>query len=138
MSQKSCFFIVATGSMRWVIYKTRFLKVSAQLDKYQPCKLLSGLCIIFGKPPITIFNFCNFLEFEFSWQFCFVYHIYPTLTRKRIVSLCFGRYVHTRLGVAISEVSGPHVFYMKVGRLLKCLTQGHNKQTCWLVLHNLP
>ena len=38
--------------------------------------------------------------------YCIV-HIYPPLTRKRIVSLYFGLDVRTRLGVAISEVSGP-------------------------------
>ena len=36
------------------------------------------------------------------------------------------------------EVYGPPVFHMKVGRPVKCLAQGHNKQTCRLVLHNLP
>ena len=42
--------------------------------------------------------------------------ITPPFTRKRMVSLCFGRYVRIRLGVAISEVSGPPVFHIKVGR----------------------
>ena len=55
-----------------------------------------------------------------------------------MVSLCFGRYVRTRLGVAISEVFGPPVFHIKVGRPIKCLGQGHNKRTCQLVLHNFP
>ena len=40
-------------------------------------------------------------------------HIYPPFTRKRIVSLYFGRDVRTRLGVAIFEVSGPPVFHIK-------------------------
>ena len=36
------------------------------------------------------------------------------------------------------EVYGPPVFHIKVGRRpVKCLAQGHNKQTCRLVLHNL-
>ena len=37
-----------------------------------------------------------------SFVFVFVFvHIYPPFTRKRIVSLYFGRDVRTRLGVAI-------------------------------------
>ena len=44
-----------------------------------------------------------------------IVHIYPPFTRKRIVSLYFGRDVRTRLGVAISEVSGPPVFHIKAG-----------------------
>ena len=59
--------------------------------------------------------------------FCFICHIYPPFTRKRIVSLYFGREVCTRLGVAFFEVYGPPVFHMKVGRPVKCLAQGHNK-----------
>ena len=35
--------------------------------------------------------------------FSFFYHSYSPFTRKRIVSLCFGRYVRTRLGVAIPK-----------------------------------
>ena len=42
-----------------------------------------------------------------------IVHIYPPFTRKRIVSLYFGRDVRTRLGVAISEMSGPPVFHIK-------------------------
>ena len=70
--------------------------------------------------------------------FCFICHIYPPFTRKRIVSLYFGREVRTRLGVAFFEVYGPPVFHIKVGHPVKCLAQGHNKRTCRLVLHNLP
>ena len=69
--------------------------------------------------------------------FCFICHIYPPFTRKRIVSLYFGREVRTRLGVAFFEVYGPPVFHIKVGRPVKYLAQGHNKRTCRLVLHNL-
>ena len=46
---------------------------------------------------------------------CCIVHIYPPFTRKRIVSLYFGREVRTRLGVAISEMSGPPVFHVKAG-----------------------
>ena len=74
----------------------------------------------------------------FLLLFCFICHIYPPFTRKRIVSLYFGREVRTRLGVAFFEVYGPPVFHIKVGHPVKCLAQGHNKQTCRLVLHNLP
>ena len=52
--------------------------------------------------------------------FCNV-NVYPPLRRKRIVLLCFRRDVRTRLEVAISEVSGPPVFHIKVARALKCL-----------------
>ena len=72
-----------------------------------------------------------------SFLFCFICHIYPPFTRKRIVSLYFGREVRTRLGVAFFEVYGPPVFRIKVGHPVKCLAQEHNKRTCWLVLHNL-
>ena len=46
--------------------------------------------------------------------FYFICHIYPPFTRKQIVSLYFGRDVRTRLEVAISEMSGPPVFHIKV------------------------
>ena len=47
--------------------------------------------------------------------FCFICHFYPPFTRKRIVSLYFGREVCTRLGVAFFEVYGPPVFHIKAG-----------------------
>ena len=50
---------------------------------------------------------------DFLFYFCFICHIYPPFTRKRIVSLYFGREVRTRLGVAFFEVSGPPVFHIK-------------------------
>ena len=57
----------------------------------------------------------------------------PPFTRKRIVSLYFGRDVCTRLGVAISEVSGPPVFHIKAGtsRFVSCRrTQQANLLAC--------
>ena len=45
----------------------------------------------------------------------FIWHIYPPFTRKRIVSLYFGRDVRSRLGVAIFEMSWQHVFHIKAG-----------------------
>ena len=42
-------------------------------------------------------------------------HIYPPFTRKRSASLYFRQDVHTRLGAAIFEVSGPPVIHIKVG-----------------------
>ena len=80
------------------------------------------------------------LSLSLHWLFClfcFICHIYPPFTIKRIVSLYFGWEVRTRLGVAFFEVYGPPVFHIKVGRPVKCLAQ-HNKRTCRLVLHNLP
>ena len=50
---------------------------------------------------------------EYNVFFFVFVHIYPPFTRKRIVSLCFGRDVRTRLGVAFFEVSGPSVFHIK-------------------------
>ena len=37
-------------------------------------------------------------------------HVYPSFKRKRIASLSYGWDVCTRLGVAISDVSGSPVF----------------------------
>ena len=42
----------------------------------------------------------HMVETDVFLYFVFV-HIYPPFTRKRIVSLYFGRDVRTRLGVAI-------------------------------------
>ena len=75
---------------------------------------------------------------KYFQDFFFVCHIYPPFTRKRIVSLYFGREVRTRLGVAFFKIYGPPVFHINVGRPVKCLAQGHNKRTCRLVFHNLP
>ena len=66
--------------------------------------------------------------------FLFYLPYLPPFTRKRIVSLYFGREVRTRLGVAFFEVYRPPVFHIKVGRPVECLAQGHNKRTCRLVL----
>ena len=55
---------------------------------------------------------------------CYICHIYPPFTRKRIVSLYFEREVRTRLGVSFFEVYRPPVFHIKVGRPVKCLAQG--------------
>ena len=57
------------------------------------------------------------LSSSMNKSFFYIVHVHPPLTRKRIVSLYFGRDVHTRLGVAISEVSGPPVFHIKAGEL---------------------
>ena len=46
--------------------------------------------------------------------FVVVYVCLP-LTRKQIVSLSFKQDVRTRLGVAISEVSGPPLFHRCLG-----------------------
>ena len=66
---------------------------------------------------ITAFLFDLLLRFlyDFAIEKLFIVHVYPTFARKRIVSLSFGRDVRTRLGVAISEVSGPPVFHIKAG-----------------------
>ena len=79
---------------------------------------------------------CSMLR-EYPLFYILICQIYPPFTRKRIVSLCFGRYVRPRLGIAISELSKPPVFHIRVGRPVKCLAQGHNKRTCRLTLHNL-
>ena len=46
------------------------------------------------------------VELKLFVLFCFIWHFYPPFTRKRIVSLYFGREVRTRLGVAFFEVYG--------------------------------
>ena len=46
--------------------------------------------LVFNNEPVVLF--CIFFVFV---------HIHPPFTRKRIVSLYFGRDVRTRLGVAI-------------------------------------
>ena len=84
-------------------------------------------------PTVSRFLSCVNLRF-----FVFIYHIYPPFTRKRIVLLCFGRNVRTRLEVAISEVFGLPVFHIKVWRPIKCLAQEHNQRTCRFGLHNFP
>ena len=74
---------------------------------------------IFSKSAIAV---DIFLDMYFFCIVCIV-HIYPPFARKRIVSLYFGGGVRTRLGVAISEVSGAPVFHIKMGRPVKCLAQ---------------
>ena len=84
----------------------------------------------FFELPIQVFELREeglvviFLIFFLFFSIC---HVYPPFTRKRNGSLYFGRDVHTRLGVAISAVSGPPVFHIKAGRPVKCLAQGHSK-----------
>ena len=50
-----------------------------------------------------------FIKLQKCFVFCFICHIYPPFTRKRIVSLYFGREVRTRLGVAFFEVFMGHL-----------------------------
>ena len=57
---------------------------------------------------IVLFFFC------FIFAFFLICHIYPPFTRKRIALLYFERDDCTRLRVAISKVSGPPVFHIKV------------------------
>ena len=72
------------------------------------CRIIS-LFIFDGNVFVSI----ELLKVYLYFVFVFV-HIYPPFTRKRIVSLYFGRDVRTRLGVAIFfEVSGPPVFHIK-------------------------
>ena len=73
----------------------------------------------------------TFAEFEVL----FFEILYLPFTRNRIASLYFGWDVRTRLGVAISKLFGLPVFHIKVDA---SLSQGHNKRTCRIVLHNLP
>ena len=71
-------------------------------------------------PQILLDYFSVTQTFYFSYVcsislvFFFIY-IYPPFMSKQIVWLCFGCCIHTRLGVAISEVSGPPVFHIKMG-----------------------
>ena len=81
-----------------IVKKTQVLtttvKLQKRVKKFPRCKQLK-----------------NFFYEVFLFFFC---HIYPPFTRKRIVSLYFGRDVRIRLGVTISELSGPPVFHIKV------------------------
>ena len=82
--------------------------------------------------PVSFLRTINFSRLSF-----FLFTIFILHSRESNVSLCFGRYVRTRLGVGISEMSGQPVFNIKAGRPVKYLAQGQNKRTCRLVLHNL-
>ena len=97
-----------------------------------------------SQAPMTRFSSSSLIELwcsmlrEYPLFYILICQIYPPFTRKRIVSLCFGRYVRPRFGVAIFELSKPPVFHIRVRRPVKCLAQERNKRTCRLALHNLP
>ena len=84
-----------------------------QLNKQftdQACELKSNAAAFY--PRYIYFLFYFFVLF----YFCLFYLPYlSTIYKKRIVSLCFGRNVRTRLGDAIFEMSGPPLFHIKVG-----------------------
>ena len=104
-------------------------------SKYICFKKLNLLCFQYFQTSLVI---QIVKQFCFDFYFVLFYLPYLSSTRKRIVLLYFGQEVRTRLGVAFFEVYEPPVFHIKVGHPVKCLAQGHNKQTCQLVLHNLP
>ena len=102
--------------------------------------LRNWTCLQLKQPKISKSFSCSFYEvqgriisklwgrrgakvIDICFLFHFICHIYPPFTRKQIVSLYFERHVRTRLGVAISEVSEPPVFHIKVGPPIKCLAQ---------------
>ena len=63
----------------------------------------------------------------------FIAYFYPSFTGRRIVLQSFGRDVRTRLQVAISEMSGPLVFHIRVGAFREVLcprTQHANLPAC--------
>ena len=74
-------------------------------------KVLQNLCVdkFFKKGPLDFFYF--------------ICHIYLPFMRKQMVLLYFGRDVRTCLGVAISEVSEPPVYHIKVERPINHLTE---------------
>ena len=74
------------------------------VNNYGPISLLSMMSKILEK-----------IVYKKLFSFFCIVHIYPPFTRKRIVSLYFGRGVRTRLGVAISDMSGPSVCHIKAG-----------------------
>ena len=115
----------------WTVHRLLSLKVL--LPGFLSLVLLASIVIVSQFENIQLNK-----DLKREFCFCFICHFYPPFTRKRIVSLYFGREVRTRLGVSFFEVYGPPVFHIKVGRPVKCLAQGHNKRTCRLVLHNLP
>ena len=70
--------------------------------------------------------------------FFFICHIYPLFTRKRIVSQYFGQDVCIRLGVAISEGSGPSVFHIKEGDPLSALSKDTTSELAGLFFTTSP
>ena len=65
--------------------------------------------------PLSKYSTGEMFNLHSLHTFFFICHIYLPSTRKQIVLLDFGREVCTHLGVAISVVSGPPVFHIKVG-----------------------
>ena len=70
------------------------------------------------------------LEMNSSIEDKFFYFILFTIyflhSRESELYRMFWTVVRTRMGVAMSEVSGSLVCYIKVGRPVQCLAQGHN------------
>ena len=117
-------------------FKSKYLKKCLALSRKFSIKIIPA-CI---RSKLMILKKSTFLYPSTQKQLvCLVFKFfYPPFTRKRIVSLCFERYIRTRLGVAISEESGPPAFHIKMGRPVEYLALGHNKRNCRLVLYNLP
>ena len=85
-----------------------------QFDEWQ-ARLLIKIFVFFEDKVVKVFNRSDKHSPIFVDFFFFICHIYPSLTRKGIVLLYFGREVRTRLWFAFFEVYGPPVFHIKVG-----------------------
>ena len=68
-----------------------------------------------GTTGLETYLLWSFIDVTQNQSFLSFAHIYPPFRRKRIVSLSFRWDVLPRLGVTISEASGPPVFHIKVG-----------------------
>ena len=84
------------------------VKPTTTLVSFELLKLQSSASAAYTVKKLSTLSLLDFFVF-----FCFICHFYPPFTRKRIVSLYFGREVRTRLGVAFFEVYGPPVFHIK-------------------------
>ena len=87
---------------------------------------------------VVIIIMQNISKVSSEFFYFFIYHIYPPFTRKRIVSLCFGRLSALAWELLFPRCEG-HLSSTERGRRpVRCLAQEHNTRTCRLVLHSLP
>ena len=105
LHQHTCYVVLVLLSLESRSFKPR-LHTSQDLS----CNHLTPFHFVLSLERFSFYCLINLCVNQF---FLFICHIYPPFTRKRIVSLYFGRYVRTRLGVTISKLSGSPVFNIK-------------------------
>ena len=97
------FFASGRCFRTWVLITYQFFYKSLSRQSIAPTSVplpsifrkLAGMTL-----PFTLTLTVLLQQNVFFCFFCFICHFYPPFTRKRIVSLYFGREVRTRLGVA--------------------------------------